>query len=31
VVNFYTDIYERDQAVADGLDAPFRLDLPGGR
>ena len=28
VVYFYQDIYDRDQSVADGLDAPFSLDRP---
>ena len=28
-VIFYNDVYDRDQAVADALDEPFRLDLPG--
>lgn len=28
VVRFYQDIYERDQTVADGLDARFLLDRP---
>ena len=28
LVNFYPDIYARDQAIADGLDAAFRLELP---
>lgn len=28
IVHFYRDIYERDQAVAEGLDARFTLDPP---
>ncbi len=27
-VNFFNDVYDRDQAVADALDAPFKVDLP---
>ena len=29
IVYFYNDVYNRDQAVADVLDAPFRLEPPG--
>jgi len=29
-VTFFNDVYERDQAIADALDEPFRVDLPGG-
>jgi murein L,D-transpeptidase YcbB/YkuD len=29
LVYFYTDVYERDRAIADALDEPFRLDPPG--
>jgi murein L,D-transpeptidase YcbB/YkuD len=28
-VSFFRDVYERDQAIVDALDAPFVLDLPG--
>jgi len=28
VVHFYADIYDRDEAIAAGLDEPFRLDPP---
>ena len=27
-IHFYEDVYERDQAVLDALNAPFRIDLP---
>jgi len=27
-IRFYADVYERDQAVLDALNAPFRIDLP---
>ena len=27
-VNFYNDIYQRDQNVAEALDEPFRIELP---
>ena len=28
-IHFYNDVYERDAAVLDALEAPFHLDLPG--
>jgi len=31
IVHFYQDIYDRDQSVADGLDAHFTLDRPTQR
>ncbi len=27
-VNFYNDVYKRDQKIADALDEPFRFELP---
>ena len=29
IVYFYNDVYSRDQRIADALDEPFTLDLPG--
>ena len=27
-VSFFPDVYERDRAIIEALDAPFALDLP---
>jgi murein L,D-transpeptidase YcbB/YkuD len=29
VVYFYDDVYERDARIAEALNQPFRLDMPG--
>jgi len=29
VVYFYNDVYERDVRIAEALNQPFRLDIPG--